>query len=72
MGCSTNFENDVSTPMHCAAYYGHYQIIGLLLEYGISYNLKNKQGNLPIDETVSEEIKTLLSEANNDIILRLT
>ncbi len=31
MGCSLDFSKDKSTPMHCAAYYGHYQIITLLL-----------------------------------------
>ncbi len=35
--------------MHCAAYYGHYNIIPLLLTYGISFKARNHCDYLPID-----------------------
>ena len=34
--------------MHCAAYYGYIDLIGLLVENGIPLNIKNHYGNLPI------------------------
>jgi len=33
--------------MHCAAYYGYYDIIPLLFKYGIPTKLKNFSDNLP-------------------------
>lgn len=52
-----DFSKDKSTPMHCAAYYGHYEIIGLLVRYGIPVNIKNRFEKFPIDDTTSEAIK---------------
>jgi ankyrin repeat protein len=40
-GCDLDFTKDRSSPMHCAAYYGHYNLITLLLSYGIPVNIKN-------------------------------
>ena len=42
LGCSMDFKDCMSTPMHCAAYYGHYNLIPLLLMYGMPINIKNK------------------------------
>jgi len=36
--------------MHVAAWCGHYHTVKLLLDYGIPTGIKNKYGNLPIDE----------------------
>jgi ankyrin repeat protein len=36
--------------MHCAAYYGHYSLIPLLLKYGVPINIKNIYDNLPVEE----------------------
>jgi ankyrin repeat protein len=47
-GCCLNFKDCMSTPMHCAAYYGHYSLIPLLLMYEMPIDIKNKYGNLPI------------------------
>ena len=52
--------------MHCAAYYGHYTIIPLLLEYGIDTEIKNYSENLPIDEGATEQIKNLLKNAKKN------
>ena len=40
-GCKIDFKGCRSTPMHCAAYYGHYNIIPLLLMYGIPIDIRN-------------------------------
>jgi ankyrin repeat protein len=53
-GCSLDFSKDNSTPMHCAAYYGHYQIIILLLSHGIPVKIKNCHKNLPIEEACTK------------------
>jgi ankyrin repeat protein len=47
-GCNLDFSKDRSTPMHCAAYYGHYSIIPLLLAYKISVKVKNRFDSLPV------------------------
>jgi ankyrin repeat protein len=57
MGCSRKFEGQKSTPMHGAAYFGHYKIITLLLQYGIPTDIKNKNGQLPIDDSATDEIR---------------
>ncbi len=56
MGCSRKFEGQKSTPMHGAAYFGHYKIITLLLQYGIPTDIKNEYGQLPIDDSATDEI----------------
>lgn len=48
MKCSLNFEDQKSTPLHAAAYYGHSKIVILLLNYGISAKIKNYVDKLPI------------------------
>jgi ankyrin repeat protein len=40
--------------MHCAAFYGHKRIVILLKQYGFSVNIKNKYGNLPIEEAANK------------------
>ena len=61
MGCKKSFEGHDSTPMHGAAFYGHYNIITLLLQYGIPTNIKNKHNDLPIKDSATDEIKELLT-----------
>ena len=60
-----------STPMHCAAYYGHYTLIPLLLKYGVPIDIKNCFDNLPLDEACTPEIERLLRNANKDNIYTL-
>ena len=58
--------------MHCAAYYGHYRIILLLLKYGIDKEIKNQKQNLPIEEGATVEIKKLLEDTNQGEINELS
>ena len=58
--------------MHCAAYYGHYSIIPLLLKYGIPTDIKNYADNLPIDEASSKDIYQLLKNAKENKINELS
>lgn len=54
---STEFDNFVNTrttskgnaPLHIAAQYGSLKVVKSLLEYGATYNIKNKEGKTPID-----------------------
>jgi ankyrin repeat protein len=55
-----NYDNDPSTPMHCAAYYGHYQLISLLMHAGIPLQIKNKYKHLPVEEAATTDIERLL------------
>ena len=67
--------NDVqwsgSTALHGAAYYGHTNVIKLLLNYGAKTDIKNKFNHLPIDEAANKEIKDLLKESEKDPIFKL-
>ena len=47
--------------MHGAAFYGHYNIITLLLQYGIPTNIKNIHGQIPIEDSANDEIRDLLT-----------
>jgi hypothetical protein len=48
-----------STALHAASYYGHIEIVQMLLERGASRSLENKYKCLPFDETEKQEIKKL-------------
>ena len=57
-----------STALHGAAYYGQLKVVKLLLNYGANINIKNNFGHLPKDEAMTEDIKNLLNEFENDPI----
>lgn len=38
-------QRDGSTPLHGAAYFGHAQVVTLLLQHGARTNLRNNWGN---------------------------
>lgn len=57
--------------MHCAAYYGHYTLIPLLLKYGVPLDIKNCYNCLPYKEACTPEIKRLLTDAHKDNIYQL-
>ncbi|CAF1189209.1 unnamed protein product [Rotaria sp. Silwood1] len=48
-----------STALHAASYYGHTEIVKLLLEKGASRSISNEHKCLPYDETEKDEIKKL-------------
>ena len=60
-----------STPLHGAAYYGQINVVKLLLSYGAKTNIKNNFGHLPIDEAMTDEIKNILKQGEDNPILKL-
>ncbi|CAF3637825.1 unnamed protein product [Rotaria sp. Silwood1] len=52
-------EGNGSTALHAACYYGHTEIVKLLLEKGASRSIKNAYKCLPCDEAREDEIKRL-------------
>jgi len=54
-------EPNQSTALHAASYYGHTDIVRLLLERGASRQQKNKFGNTPADEAKTIEIAYLFN-----------
>jgi hypothetical protein len=66
-----DIDNSRNTPLHGAAYFGQLDIVKLLLGYGANINLKNKFGHLPIDEALTNEIKSVLKENEEDPILKI-
>jgi hypothetical protein len=64
-------DNSKNTPLHGAAYFGQTNIVKLLLNYGANMCLKNKLGKLPIDEAMTNKIKCILKEHEEDPILKI-
>ncbi|CAF4809678.1 unnamed protein product, partial [Rotaria sp. Silwood2] len=52
-------EGNGSTALHAACYYGHTEIVKLLLDKGASRSIKNIHKCLPCDEAQKDEIKRL-------------
>ena len=66
-------DEDENTPLHRAAYYGHKEIVVLLIAKGADVNVKNDVGYTPLDwnHPDSEMIHRLLEGSKkNDYKLR--
>lgn len=48
-----------STPLHAASYYGHKEIVQLLLQYGCDRSQTNAYGLTAYEEAADEEIRQL-------------
>jgi hypothetical protein len=48
-----------STPLHAAAFYGHKEIVQLLLEYGCDRSQTNNYGLTAYEEAANDEIRQL-------------
>ena len=57
--------------MHSAVYFGHGNIIHLLISYGADVNQKNDLGKLPEDVAPSIKYKNIIKECRSDAILNL-
>jgi hypothetical protein len=58
-------ESNGSTALHAACYYGHYDIVKLILDAGASRSIRNRKYNLtPFDEA-NEQIKKLFYRVNS-------
>ncbi|CAF1335083.1 unnamed protein product [Didymodactylos carnosus] len=57
-------ESNGSTALHAACYYGHYNIVQLLLDYGASRTITNKHKCLPYEEAKINETKQLFVRPN--------
>ena len=57
-----------NTALHAATYFGHYEIVKLLLANGCATWIRNKYENTPYDEAKDEEMRKLFdrSDRNND------
>ena len=56
-------DSDDETPLHWAAKHGPVEALEFLLNHGARTDLKDNQGNLPIDVTDTEEKRRILREA---------
>ncbi|CAF1224332.1 unnamed protein product [Rotaria sp. Silwood1] len=57
-------EPNGSTALHAASYYGHIEIVGLLLERGASRSIRNLHGYTPESESKGIEIRRLFLREN--------
>ena len=72
MGALVNEKQvDDSTPLHGASFYGQRLIVGLLLRYGADTTIKNKWGNMPVNEAATDEIRQAIVEYKKDPISKL-
>jgi len=62
-------QNDGSTALHGAAYYGQQLIIQLLIDHGIDTSIKNRFGNTAAEEAKTTFIKDLINNSNQDRII---
>jgi hypothetical protein len=61
----------VAHPLHAAAFYGHFLVVGLLLEYGAKTDIKNTWKHTALEESHSTDIKNLIQNAPSDLIFSL-
>ena len=64
LGEINQIEPNGSTALHAAAYYGHYDIVKLLLSKGAQCMMKNRYGSTPYDEAKTKEIKELFQRSD--------
>ena len=64
-------QNNGSTALHGAAFYGHESTVKLLIETGCSPYIKNYFGNLAESEAYNDSIKTIITNSYNNQILNL-
>jgi ankyrin repeat protein len=57
-------EPNGSTILHAATYYGHHDIVKLLLENGCATWIRNNYRNTPYDEAQDEEMRELFRRPN--------
>ncbi|CAF3403490.1 unnamed protein product [Rotaria sp. Silwood1] len=55
-------ESNGSTALHAASFFGHANIVKLLLEIGANINTRNGHGLTPEQEATTEEIKDLFEQ----------
>ena len=58
-------EPNGSTALHAAAYYGHGDIVRVLLEKGAARKQNNKYGKTPEEEAITEEITQIFHDIND-------
>jgi hypothetical protein len=61
-----SLEPNGSTALHAATYYGHHDVVKLLLENGCDTWILNKYQNTPYDEAKDEEIRQLFRRPNRN------
>ena len=59
-------ESNGSTALHAASYYGHANIVRILLQYGANTKIYNKYNKTPIQEASTGEIRTLFERTNDN------
>lgn len=57
-----------STPLHGASFYNQYDTVKLLLEYGSKTDIKNFNGNSPLEDSTISIIKEIISDCEKDKI----
>ena len=64
-------QQDGSTALHGAAFYGHENVVQLLIENGIDTKIKNRFGTTADEEAKTSPIRELILHSNKDRIMDL-
>ena len=64
-------QQDGSTALHGAAFYGHENVVQLLIENGIDTKIKNRFGTTADEEAKTTHIRELILHSNKDLIMDL-
>jgi len=59
-------ESNGSTALHAASYYGHANVVRLLLEHDADTTIRNKYEKTAKEEASTDEIRTLFEQADDD------
>ena len=59
-------QDDGSSSLHVACYYGHDKVVSLLMQHGADPTLRNKWGHTPIMEAATPEIKKIIETYEAD------
>jgi hypothetical protein len=61
----SQIEQNGSTALHAATYYGHYKIVQLLLDQGCSRTTLNRYGHTAYDEVQNEQMRSLFTRPSS-------
>lgn len=57
-----------STSLHASSYYGHLEIVEILMKCGASLKIKNKFGNTAVEEVMNDKIIEIIQFYSTDIL----
>ncbi|CAD8055918.1 unnamed protein product [Paramecium primaurelia] len=70
LGFDIEQKEETNTLLQVASYYGHENVVGLLISYGANNNIKINNINYPLDESRTDQIKQRMKRSSEDNIFK--